>query len=146
MHYDSRFTVTAEQISGVSTKVDNINRRIDAAGWITKAEGNYWWASSDLEDGDTLISYINQTSTSTSIKSERIDLIGKVSIRMFDRDLNDQFSAKVNSSSLGDMAYKSKVEKAQLGATLFDGAHIITSLIDADSIYANMASIGGFKN
>lgn len=65
---------------------------------------------------------------------------------MFDRDLNDQFSAKVNSSSLGDMAYKSKVEKAQLGATLFDGAHIITSLIDADSIYANMASIGGFKN
>lgn len=36
IHYDSQLSVTAEQISGISTKIDNINNTINTAGWITR--------------------------------------------------------------------------------------------------------------
>lgn len=39
IHYDSQLQITAEQMSGISTKVDNINNKINTAGWITRAEG-----------------------------------------------------------------------------------------------------------
>ena len=55
-----------------------------------------------------------------------------------------EFNGKANSASLKALAYLDKVETAQLGSTLISGGHIVTSLIDTDSIYANMASIGGF--
>lgn len=55
-----------------------------------------------------------------------------------------EFNGKANSVSLKALAYLDKVETAQLGSTLISGGHIVTSLIDTDSIYANMASIGGF--
>lgn len=55
-----------------------------------------------------------------------------------------EFNGKANSSSLKALAYLDKVEQAQLGATIISGGHIITSLIDTDAIYANMASIAGF--
>lgn len=55
-----------------------------------------------------------------------------------------EFNGKANSSSLKALAYLDKVEQAQLGTTIISGGHIITSLIDTDAIYANMASIGGY--
>lgn len=55
-----------------------------------------------------------------------------------------EFNGKANSASLKALAYLDKVEAAQLGSTIISGEHIVTSLIDTDSIYANMASIGGF--
>lgn len=36
IHYDSQLQITAEQMSGISTKVDNINNTINTAGWITR--------------------------------------------------------------------------------------------------------------
>lgn len=36
--YDGELKVTAEQISAVNTRVDNVNNRINTAGWITTAD------------------------------------------------------------------------------------------------------------
>lgn len=36
--YDGELKVTAEQISAINTRVDNINDRINTAGWITSAD------------------------------------------------------------------------------------------------------------
>ena len=38
LKYDGALEVTAEQISAVNTRVDNINNRINTAGWITSAD------------------------------------------------------------------------------------------------------------
>lgn len=56
-----------------------------------------------------------------------------------------EFNGKANSVSLKALAYLDKVETAQLGSTLISGGHIVTSLIDTDSIYANQAYIGNFS-
>ena len=56
-----------------------------------------------------------------------------------------EFNGKANSASLKALAYLDKVETAQLGSTLISGGHIVTSLIDTDSIYANQAYIGNFS-
>lgn len=55
-----------------------------------------------------------------------------------------EFNGKANSVSLKALAYMDKVEKAQLGNTIISGSHIITSLIDVDSIYAtSLAAVRG---
>lgn len=172
---ESDLSVQAGQITGISTRVDNIRNEIDTAGWINTTQGNTLFAAKSLENGDNIISYINQTATTTTIKAERINLVGAVTFSMFNTDLQSAINGKANSSALGDLAYEDyitkgmmstalqselsgkanssslkalayldKVEQAQLGATIISGGHIITSLIDTDAIYANMASIGGF--
>lgn len=203
---ESDLSVQAGQITGISTRVDNIRNEIDTAGWINTTQGNTLFAAKSLEDGNKIISYINQTATTTTIKAERIDLVGAVTFSMFNTDLQSTINGKANSSALGDLAYEDyitkgmmstalqselngkvsegalgtlayassiskndlayslltefngkanssslkalayldKVEQAQLGATIISGGHIITSLIDTDAIYANMASIGGY--
>ena len=174
-HYDSQFLVTAGQISGISTRVDNINNRIDTAGWITEPYGNTIYANKKTVEnltgrvstaessisnnaysitqkvsttdfnGQTIISKVNQTASAYQIDAKNINLNGKVTFSMFDPKLTSDFNGKANSSSLKAMAYLDKVEKAQLGTTVISNGHIITSLIDTDSIYANMASIGDFS-
>lgn len=202
----SALTVQDGKISGISTDVNNIQNTIDTAGWINTTQGNALFAAKSLENGDNIISYINQTATTTTIKAERINLVGAVTFSMFNTDLQSAINGKANSSALGDLAYEDyitkgmmstalqselngkvsegalgtlayassiskndlayslltefngkanssslkalayldKVEQAQLGATIISGGHIITSLIDTDAIYANMASIGGY--
>lgn len=100
IHYDSEFTVTAEQISGISTKVDNINNTIETAGWITEAQGNTLFASKQLEDGNKLISYINQTATTTTISSDKINLYGAVTFQMFDPALTNKINNKADISDV----------------------------------------------
>lgn len=141
---ESDLSVQAGQITGISTRVDNIRNKIDTAGWINTTQGNALFAAKRLENGNNIISYINQTATTTTIKAERINLVGAVTFSMFNTDLQSAINGKANSSSLKALAYLDKVEQAQLGATIISGGHIITSLIDTDAIYANMASIGGF--
>ena len=36
-------------------------------------DGNYWWASKEMENGQTIISYINQTPGNTTIASNRMN-------------------------------------------------------------------------
>lgn len=91
--YDSQLNITAGQISAVSTRVDNIRNEIDTAGWITQADGNTLFAAKSLENGDNIISYINQTATTTTIKSNRINLVGAVTYSDLDSELKDKVDA-----------------------------------------------------
>lgn len=177
VHFDSQLQITAEQMSGISTKVDNINNTIESAGWITQADGVTLFAKKEMESGKAIVNAINVGTGGILIQANRINLVGAVSFTMlsdytdvnsringkvdesdlgtlayassisknnFASSLLQEFNGKANSSSLKALAYLDKVEQAQLGSTIISGGHIITSLIDTDSIFANMASIGGF--
>lgn len=93
---ESDLSVQAGQITGISTRVDNIRNEIDTAGWINTTQGNTLFAAKSLENGDNIISYINQTATTTTIKAERIDLVGVVTISMLDSDLRDTINDTVS--------------------------------------------------
>lgn len=116
--YESELSVNAQWISGLVQQVNTIDGTISSAGWITKADGNTWWAAKTLEDGDTIISYINQNATTTTINSSRIDLVGAVTFSMFSSGLQDVINAKTDSSSLGSLAWLNSVDWANLGSTL----------------------------
>lgn len=205
--YDGELKVTAEQISAINTKTDNINNTIESSGWINTAQGQQLFAKKEMEDGDTIVSSINISPGTIKISADKIDLVGRVTFSMFNSslqntinnkvdpsDLGDlayadyitkgmmstalqselngkvsesalgslayassisknnlaqslltEFNGKANSSSLKALAYLDKVEEAQLGATIISGGHIVTSLIDTDTIYANQAYVGGFS-
>lgn len=91
--YDSQLNITAGQISAISTRVDNIRNEIDTAGWINTMQGNTLFAAKSLENGDNIISYINQTATTTTIKSNRINLVGAVTYSDLDSSLQDKVDA-----------------------------------------------------
>lgn len=97
---ESDLSVQAGQITGISTRVDNIRNEIDTAGWINTTQGNTLFAAKSLESGDNIISYINQTATTTTIKAERIDLVGAVTFNMFNTDVKNTINnASSNASS-----------------------------------------------
>lgn len=206
VHFDSQLQITAEQMSGISTKVDNINNTIESAGWITQADGVTLFAKKEMESGKAIVNAINVGTDGILIQANRVNLVGAVTFSMFNSSLQSTINGKVDSSSLGDLAYEDyitkgmmstalqselngkvsesvlgslayassisknnfasslltefngkadssslkalayldKVEQAQLGSTIISGGHIITSLIDTDSIYANQAYIGNF--
>ena len=134
-HFNSQFTVTAEQISGISTHVDNIEQTIETAGWITKATGNHLFAKKEMENGDTIISTINQTPTSIKIQAEHVELQGAVSFSMFDTSLQNKINNKMESDDLGDylgdMAFKDEVSDYDLSYSL---SNKIANMIDLDSL------------
>ena len=173
--YDSQLQITAEQISGISTKVDTIEGTIESAGWITRAEGVTLFAKKEMENGSAIVNAINVGTGGILIQANRIDLVGAVTFSMLNSSLQNTINGKVDEGDLGTLAYAStisknnfatsllnefngkmdeadagalayldKVETAQLGTTVISGGHIITSLIDTDSIFANAAYIGNF--
>ena len=173
--YDSQLQITAEQISGISTKVDTIEGTIESAGWITRAEGVTLFAKKEMENGSAIVSAINVGTDGILIQANRIDLVGTVTFSMLNSSLQNtingkvdegdlgtlayastisknnfatsllnEFNGKIDESDAGALAYLDKVETAQLGTTVIIDGHIITSLIDTDSIFANAAYIGNF--
>ena len=122
------------QISAQAKKIDSINGTIESAGWITKADGNTWWASKTMENGDTLISYINQAAGSTTIASSKINLVGAVTFNSFSTALQGTINGKANSSDLGDLASKDSVSKSMLDS-------ILSSLIDGKADESDLGSL-----
>lgn len=60
VHFDSKLQITAEQMSGISTKVDNINNTIESAGWITQADAVSLFASkNDLKKLETSVANLS---------------------------------------------------------------------------------------
>lgn len=60
VHFDSQLQITAEQMSGISTKVDNINNTIESAGWITQADAVSLFASkNDLKTLKTSVANLS---------------------------------------------------------------------------------------
>lgn len=115
---NSELDILDDRISAQVTRVDNLTNRIDTAGWITTADANKLYASKTLENGQTIISYINQTAGSTTIHSSKINLQGAVSFTSLNSSLQSTINGKANSSSLGSLAYKNQVAKDLLSADL----------------------------
>lgn len=87
VHFDSQLQITAEQMSGISTKVDNINNTIESAGWITQADGVTLFAKKEMESGKAIVNAINVGTDGILIQANRINLVGAVSFTMFDYSL-----------------------------------------------------------
>lgn len=116
---ESKISVEAGRITAISSEIDDINSTISTSGWITEAEGNTLFASKSLENGNKIISYINQTATTTTISSSRINLRGAVTYSDLDSALQDRVDAA------GGEALDKAIEaynKAQQAYNLADGA------------------------
>ena len=136
----SELNVEKAKISANVTAIDNINGTIRDSGWITEDEGNSWWARKN-----NVISTINQSPEEVTINASKINLNGKVTFSMFDSSLKDTITGKQDSDKLKDLAFKDEVDFSDLGPTIISGNKILTSLIDADKVIANVANIGGFR-
>ena len=130
---NSELDILDDRISAQVTRVDNLTNRIDTAGWITTADANKLYASKTLENGDTLISYINQAAGSTTIHSDKINLEGAVSFTSLTNSLQGTINEKVNSSSLGSLAYKNQVAEDLLSADL---STLINGKVDSSDLGA----------
>lgn len=140
----SELNVLGDKITAQVTRVDNLTKRIDTAGWITTADANTLYAAKTLENGETIISYINQTAGSTTINSSKINLVGAVTINALDSELQGKLGNAISKADLGAMAFKDAVEYAQLGSTIVVGGYLNTSLIKVKRIDADAGFIGGF--
>lgn len=132
------------QISAQVTRVDSLTQRIDTAGWITTADGNKIYASKELENGNTLISYINQAAGETTIHSSKINLEGAVTITALHSDLQTMINSKIDRDGLGNLAFEDAVEYAKLGTTIVVGGYLNTDYIRVKRIDADGAKVGGF--
>lgn len=87
--HESSFHVTAQQINAIVSRVDTIDGTISKAGWITSADGNRLWASKSLENGGTIVSFINQSAEDVAINAEHIRLEGLVTANEYFKVLED---------------------------------------------------------
>ncbi len=87
--HESSFHVTAQQINAIVSRVDTIDGTISRAGWITSADGNRLWASKSLENGGTIVSFINQSAEDVAINAEHIKLEGLVTANEYFKVLED---------------------------------------------------------
>lgn len=127
----SELDILGDRITAQVSRIDEIKNTIDTAGWITTADGNELYASKSLENGNTLISYINQAAGSTTILSKKINLEGAVSFTSLTNSLQGTINEKANSSSLGSLAYKSQVAEDLLSADL---STLINGKADSSSL------------
>ncbi|MDR2890764.1 MAG: hypothetical protein LBV18_04070 [Alistipes sp.] len=95
---DSSLSVTAQKVSRIDGEVAGIKGQITqilSAGYITRPEGNTLWASKELENGNKIVSYINQTATTITIAAEKIKLEGVVTANnYFQINLDGSLTAK----------------------------------------------------
>lgn len=138
-HFDSQLQITAEQMSGISTKVDNINNTIESAGWITQADGVTLFAKKEMESGKAIVNAINVGTDGILIQANRINLVGAVTFSMFDYSLQSTINGKANSSSLGNLAYEDYVTDSDLSNSL---AQTIANKVSSSAL-KNFALNGG---
>lgn len=139
VHFDSQLQITAEQMSGISTKVDNINNTIESAGWITQADGVTLFAKKEMESGKAIVNAINVGTDGILIQANRINLVGAVTFSMFDYSLQSTINGKANSSSLGNLAYEDYVTDSDLSNSL---AQTIANKVSSSAL-KNFALNGG---
>lgn len=65
-------------ISGTVSSLNTRLQTVEKAGFITTSQGNTLYASKKLENGNELISYINQDATTFAVKASKIKLEGLV--------------------------------------------------------------------
>lgn len=102
IHYDSQLQITAEQMSGISTKVDNINNTIESSGWITEAQGTTIFAKKDMENGSSIVNAINVGTGGILIQANRVNLNGAVSFTMLSDyyDVNGRITSAQSAANI----------------------------------------------
>lgn len=119
--YDSQLQITAEQISGISTKVDTIEGTIESAGWITRAEGVTLFAKKEMENGSAIVNAINVGTDGILIQANRVNLQGAVTFSMFNSSLQNTINGKLDSDDLAS-TLSNYVTNSQLNNKLDDYA------------------------
>lgn len=76
--FETQLSQTNEKIEAVAERTTNLEKT--SAGWITTADGNTLWARKEMENGETIVSTINQTAEAVNIEAEKINFIGKTII------------------------------------------------------------------
>ena len=152
---ESKISIEAGRITAVSEEVDGIRGQIASAGWITAADGNTLYASKSLENGDEIISYINQTATSLTISASRVNLNGAITINSLGDSLKQTINGKVDSSDVGELAYRNEVSYSYLDSWLssyIDGKASTTDLAkyvlttDLDSKLTGYEKVGAAED
>lgn len=126
--------------------VDNLGNRVTSAESSISVNATEI-ASKVSKNG--VISAINQSAESIKISASKIELTGEVTFSMLDTSTQNTINGKATQEnidtsvntlkdSLGSLAYKSSVGKAQLDNTIISGGYILTSLIDASKIRAQI--------
>ncbi|WP_277232023.1 hypothetical protein [Phocaeicola salanitronis] len=133
--FQSELSVQAGKITANTTAIDNINDTIETAGWITTAEGNTLYAAKSLENGNNIVSYINQSATSIKISASRVNLTGAVTFSMFNSSLQTTINNKLESSDMGDLAFKDSVSSGDLSYSL---SQQIANAIDLDELNSRL--------
>lgn len=95
VHFDSQLQITAEQMSGISTKVDNINNTIESAGWITQADAVSLFASkNDLKTLETSVANLSveydQISSAVGTNTQGIKDVADLANKAFECGLYSQ--------------------------------------------------------
>lgn len=140
----------AQDIETINGSITSINKSV----FTVLPEQIASKVSSDDFKGEKIVSMINQTAAAVTISAQKINLEGAVTFSMF----NSETQGKINSAEQDAADAKAKIEDAnkrvdevekELGKkldteTIIVGGYINTSLIDADAIFANIATIGGF--
>lgn len=128
--YDSELSVTAGQISGISSKVDNIENTIETSGWITKAEGTTIFAKKEMENGSAIVNAINVGTGGIKISANRLDISG-ITYFSLSSSLQNMIDGKADTSDLGDLAYNDSISKSDLAYSL---AQEITNKADSSDL------------
>lgn len=137
-------------VTSISSKVNSNTGRIEAietesAGWVTTAKGNTLWARKELENGNTIVSYINQTATTVEISAEKINFIGKTVI-------NDKFivdtagNVTLNNLTANDGTFNGTINATlgKIGAFRIDQYGLYDS-DDSPGAYISVGSSTGLK-
>lgn len=145
-------------ISGTVSSLNTRLQTVEKAGYITTSQGNTLYASKKLENGNELISYINQDATNTTIKAKNINLNGAISANgnvQITTDgkliaVNGQFTGKITATE-GEIAGL-KLSNNGLRSSDFNASSKIGSCYAKNgfSVYASGAgvltpSIGGMQ-
>lgn len=108
----------------VNNETGEIYNKYDAAFEVTNT--NISSVVTQFQNGENLISYINQTASDATINAKHINLQGAVTISAFENSL------------------KGTVEGAMQEKTYIDGGKIITKYIDVDKLYCtSLAAVRG---
>jgi hypothetical protein len=118
----SEFNVFANQISGtvtqLSTTVNSQDSRIttlEQAGFLTEATGNTLWARRD-----NIISVINQSPETVTIKALKINIDGAVTFGSLDESLYKELYNKLTSGNVGfaDLSSSLRVQINQMATDI----------------------------
>lgn len=133
----TQFKQTAESISAQAKRIDSINNTISNAGWITTADGNQLWASKTLENGETIVSKINQTADTITIDAKHVNLVGAVTFEMLSQNAIDGVQPDLS-------GYATKGDIPDVSNYITKQTVIAGGLVATDFVLSNGCKIGYF--